>query len=40
MHCPECGSGNVDCSQTPTTHVHECHDCGYRTVAAQTRSPR
>jgi hypothetical protein len=27
MHCPRCGSKNVECQPKP--HMHRCHDCGY-----------
>jgi predicted RNA-binding Zn-ribbon protein involved in translation (DUF1610 family) len=34
MRCPECGSDEVSCTSTRKEHVHECHACGYRMVAA------
>lgn len=35
LRCPECGSGNVDCT-SGRTHVHECRDCGLRHEWART----
>ena len=34
LRCPKCGSRNVTCEDTRKHHLHECHDCGYRTEAA------
>jgi Zn finger protein HypA/HybF involved in hydrogenase expression len=28
IHCPECGSRNVECVEKPH-HNHICHDCGH-----------
>ena len=37
IHCPECGSTNVECVEKPH-HDHICHDCGH-TVLPKTTVP-
>lgn len=37
MRCPECNSTNVTCTDGWRAHVHECHDCGFSTVARSTK---
>jgi Zn ribbon nucleic-acid-binding protein len=37
MRCPTCKSTNVECTSDKRAHVHECHDCGYRTESAPVK---